>query len=134
MILAVGAVAITATSTAALPPERVLIKFKKGAKASVQDELKRGNAKIHFNFDRDDLIAATVPAQALKGLRNNPNVEFVEPDRIRRPDAQTIPYGIDMVQARDVWDFDRNNEIDAGAPPPPPASRTRSAGSTRRQV
>lgn len=116
LVLALGAVAITTTSTAAPPPERVLIKFKKGTKAAVQDELKRGNAKVHYSFDRDDLIAATVPAQALKGLRSNPNVEFVEPDRIRRPEAQTIPYGIDMVQARDVWDFDRNDVIDAGAP------------------
>lgn len=116
LALTFGAVAITTTSTAAPPPERVLIKFKKGAKAEVQNELKRGNAKVHYNFDRDDLIAATVPAQALKGLRSNPNVEFVEPDRIRRPDAQVIPYGIDMVQARDVWDADRNDVIDVGAP------------------
>src|SRR4249919_2899960 len=116
LVLVFGAAAITSTSTAAPPPERVLIKFKKGAKAAVQGELKRGNAKVHYNFDSDDLIAATVPAQALKGLRNSPNVEFVEPDRIRRPAAQTIPYGIDMVQARDVWDSDHNDVLDPGAP------------------
>jgi serine protease len=116
LVLALGAVAITTTSTAAPPPERVLIKYKKGAKAAVQSELKRGNAKVHYNFDSYDLVAATVPAQALKGLRNNPNVEFVEPDQVRRPEAQTVPYGIDMVQARDVWDSDHNNVLDPGAP------------------
>ena len=41
-----------------------------------------------------------MPAQALKGLRNNPNVEFVEADPMRTPSAQDVPYGIDMVQAR----------------------------------
>ncbi len=27
-----------------------------------------------------------------------------------------VPYGIDMVQARDVWDADRNGVVDTGAP------------------
>jgi serine protease len=110
------AAAITATSTQAPPPERVLIKFKQGAKAAVETELKRANAKIHYSFDNIGLFAATVPAQALNGLRNNPNVEFVEADQIRHPDAQVVPYGIDMVQARDVWDANRDNVLDPGAP------------------
>lgn len=110
------AAAITATSTAAPPPERVLIKFKQGSKSAVQTELRRANAKIHYTFDNIGLFAATVSAQALQGLRRNPNVEFIEADQIRSPDAQEIPYGIDMVQARDVWDADRDGTIDAGAP------------------
>lgn len=110
------AAAVTATSTAAPPPERVLIKFKDGAKASVQSELRQANAKTHYVFDRLGLIAATVPGQALKGLRNNPNVEFVEPDQLRQPAAQSVPYGIDLVQAREVWDTDLDGQIDAGAP------------------
>ena len=85
------AAAITTTSTAAPPPERVLIKFKQGAKAAVETALKGANAKIHYSFDNIGLFAATVPAQALNGLRNNPNVEFVEADQIRHPDAQEVP-------------------------------------------
>lgn len=108
--------AAAAVSTAGTPPERVLIKFKDGSKAAVQAELRKANAQTHFTFDNIGVIAASVPAQALKGLRNNPNVEYVEPDQIRRPEAQTVPYGIDMVQARDVWDADRDGELDAGAP------------------
>ncbi len=27
-----------------------------------------------------------------------------------------VPYGIDMVQARDVWDVDRDGVVDVGAP------------------
>lgn len=111
----VAAATMTA-STAAAPPERVLIKFKDGGKAAVQAELRRANARTHYTFDNIGVIAASVPAQALKGLRSNPNVEYVEPDQIRRPSAQTIPYGIDLVQARDVWDADRDNQIDPDAP------------------
>jgi subtilisin family serine protease len=114
-LMFVAAATMTA-STAAPPSERVLIKFKDGSKAAVQAELRRANAQTHYTFDNIGVIAASVPAQALKGLRSNPNVEYVEPDQIRRPTAQTIPYGIDMVQARDVWDADRDGSIDAGAP------------------
>jgi subtilisin family serine protease len=114
--LALMFVAAATVSTAAAPPERVLIKFKEGGKAAVQAELRRANARTHYTFDNIGVIAASVPTQALKGLRSNPNVEFVEPDQIRRPTAQEIPYGIDMVQARDIWDANRDNQIDAGAP------------------
>jgi len=114
-LIFVAAATMTA-STAAVPPERVLIKFKDGARAAVQAELRRANAQTHYTFDNIGLISASVPAQALKGLRNNPNIEFVEPDQIRRPTAQTVPYGIDLVQAREVWDADHDDQIDAGAP------------------
>jgi subtilisin family serine protease len=116
MSLALTFVAMAATTTAAPPSERVLIKYKGGAKASVQAELRNAKARTHYTFDDIGLIAATVPGQALKGLRNNPNIEFVEPDQIRRPSAQVVPYGIDMVQARQVWDADLNDQIDPGAP------------------
>jgi serine protease len=116
LALMFAAAAMTSISSAASGPERVLIKFKQGGKAAVQAELKRANAKIHYTFDNIGIFAATVPAQALQGLRHNPNVEFVEADQIRYPDAQEVPYGIDMVQARDVWDANRDGTIDLGAP------------------
>jgi serine protease len=116
LALMFAAAAITATSTAAPPPERVLIKYKQGAKGLVQAELRRANARTHYDFDNIGVLAATVPAQALRGLRNNPNVEFVEADQIRRPMEQTVPYGIDLVQARDVWDANRDDVLDPGAP------------------
>lgn len=107
---------LVAGSNAADRPERVLIKYKAGAKGPVQSELRRANAQVHFSFDRYGMFAATVPARALEGLRRNPNVEFVEADQKRFPSAQVVPYGIDMVQARDVWDANGDNVIDAGAP------------------
>jgi len=112
--------ALPVESSAAGGAERVLIKYKAGSKGLVQAELKRSNAQIHYAFDNIGVLAATVPAQAVRGLRNNPHVELVEPDRIRTPAAaptgQTVPYGIDMVQARRVWDANRDGAIDPGAP------------------
>ena len=114
--LALTVMAAVTVSTAAAPPERVLIKFKAGGKAAVQAELHKANAQTHFTFDNIGVIAASVPAPALNGLRNSPNVEFIEADQIRRPEAQSVPWGIDMVQARDVWDTNRDSRIDPGAP------------------
>lgn len=117
LALMFSAAAMTApTQTQTPDPNRVLIKFKHGSKGLVQSALKAAHARIHYSFDNIDTFAATLPAQALNGLRNNPNVEFIEADQIRRPAAQTVPYGIDLVQARDVWDADRDDTIDPGAP------------------
>jgi subtilisin family serine protease len=95
---------------------RVLIKFKHGSKALVQSALGRVHATIHYTFNAIDTFAATVPSAALDGLRRNPNVEYIEADQIRKPSAQSVPYGIDLVQAREVWDADHDGTIDLGAP------------------
>jgi subtilisin family serine protease len=54
-------------------------------------------------------MAAYLPAQALEGLRRNPNVVLVEPDPRRYPFAQTTPYGITMVQADRLSDTNAGN-------------------------
>ena len=63
-------------------------------------------------------IAAYLPAQAVSGLRRNPNVILVEADPRRYPMAQTTPYGISMVQADQVSDANAGNTticiIDSG--------------------
>ncbi|KGM55470.1 hypothetical protein N800_14220 [Lysobacter daejeonensis GH1-9] len=106
----------TAANAAQPDPNRVLVKFKPGAKAAVQQALASAGGRFHYTFDGLDTFAVTVPATALKGLRNNPNVEYIEADVPRYSSAQTVPYGIDNVQARDVWDVNRDGAIDAGAP------------------
>jgi subtilisin family serine protease len=52
-------------------------------------------------LDAQRTIAAWLPEQALNGLRNNPNVEYVEVDPRRYLMGQVTPYGIGMVQAND---------------------------------
>src|SRR3990170_1373524 len=117
LALAYASGATTAPGKAPKPdPNRVLIQFKPDGKAQVQAALRAAGAKVHYQFDQIDAVAATVPAQALAGLRRNPNVVLVEPDQPRYPSAQEVPYGIDAVQARDVWDADRDGAIDTGAP------------------
>ncbi|QWF14776.1 S8 family serine peptidase [Lysobacter capsici] len=119
-------------------PNRVWVKFKPTAAAgtpgksagavplSLQQRvsalrgklaaLKAGDATVNFQFDKLNAAVLTLPsADAIKALRANPEVESVEIDYPRYPMAQSVPYGIDQVQARDAWDANRDGTIDAGA-------------------
>jgi serine protease len=82
---------------------RVVIGYKPGAKASAKAALGNAKAAIHHELDHLGAIAATMPAAALNGLANNPNIEYVEEDAIRTPMAASpgeVPtYGLKQVQA-----------------------------------
>jgi subtilisin family serine protease len=79
--------------------ERVWVKFKNGGKGNVEQALRNAGGDIHYTFDNLNAFAVSLPSQAIQGLRNNPNIELIEEDPIRAPMAQTVPFGIDMVQA-----------------------------------
>jgi len=48
-------------------------------------------------------LAATLPEEAIEGLRRHPAIESVERDVLRYPLGQVTPYGIEMVQAPEAW-------------------------------
>jgi subtilisin family serine protease len=95
---------------------RVWVEFSPGRGARVEKSLNALGAAFHYRFEDLNSFVVTVPEQALNGLRNNPNVVSIEEDAIRYPAAQEVPYGIGLVQARDVWDANRDNVLDTGAP------------------
>ncbi len=111
---------------------RVLVQFRAGSRGVVEQALKGAGAEFHYAFDNLNAFAITIPTAALGGIQRNPNVVLVEEDVMRFPigiepsvaasepavtlTGQVVPYGIDMVQARDVWDADRNGVVDSGAP------------------
>lgn len=97
------AVSMSAAAISAQPDaNRVVVKFKPGAAAQVETALKGAGGKVHLRLERQNAIAVTVPEQALAGLRNNPNIEYVERDQPRYPLGQVTPYGINSVQAPDT--------------------------------
>ena len=100
---ALVAAASFATSAAQPDPDRVIIKFKPGASAQAEAAVKAAGGRTHLRLQQQDAIAVSVPAHALQGLRNNPNIEYVEQDVPRYASAQTQPYGIGNVQAPDAW-------------------------------
>jgi subtilisin family serine protease len=95
---------------------RVWVQFVPGQKVALKRALQDAGGRIHYEFDDLRAIAVSVPAAALNGLQHNPNIALIEEDAPRELLGQTIPYGIDAVQARDVWDANRDGIVNAGAP------------------
>jgi subtilisin family serine protease len=107
---------------------RVLVTFARGNQAGVANALKAAGAEFHYTFEDLDTFAVSLPQAALDGIAHNPHVVAIEEDAPRypisimpskvqaAPAGQSVPYGIDMVQARDVWDANRDNVVDSGAP------------------
>jgi subtilisin family serine protease len=133
MVAVVAVGGYVGSVSAAEPTTRVIVKFKEGRvtatnmKATVAAV--KGNVK-HEIFGTN-AMAIEVPANALQGLKNNPNVEYVEVDQIRYPYAlttpstgnpyltgQSVPYGIKLVQADLLPDTNAGNRkvciIDSG--------------------
>ena len=113
---------------------RVWVSYRDGGKSEVFKALSSSSSKIHYDFPELGAYVVSLPAAALNGILNNPFVIDVEEDAERYPisdlagqvtkealdvvdpNGQTVPYGIDMVQARDVWDVNRDGVVDAGVP------------------
>ena len=127
-----------ASSTSKNGTIRVMVTYRAGQKGPVEGALLTAGAEMHYAFDDLNTYALSLPVAALYGISHNPNVLYVEEDPLRHmiddavpvkgiepviraandttdPNGQTIPYGIDMVQARDVWDTNRDGIIDANA-------------------
>ena len=85
---------------------RYMVKFKDFRGASQAVRAAGGNPVVEL--EPQGVVAAYLPEQALRGLRNNPNVEYIEVDARRYLMGQTSPYGIAMVQANDAV-FSGNN-------------------------
>jgi serine protease len=106
------------TEAAAQDEDRYIIKFKDGAAERGKSAARQAGAEILLELKPQGAAAARIPAQALEGLRKNPNVEYIEQDAPRYPLAQTVPYGIPMVQADQVGQGSLGNRkvciIDSG--------------------
>lgn len=121
---AVGALALTIAAAVQAQPEkeRVIIGFKAGSAAQIERAVSAAGGKKEVDLQRFDAVAVSVPAQALKGLQNNPNVLYVEEDTRRQLLSTEFepgkPYGIEMVQADLVSDGVAGNRkvciIDSG--------------------
>jgi subtilisin family serine protease len=110
---------------------RVIVAFKPGAAAKVKSVVAAAKGSVKHEIFGMNAMAIEVPAVALKGLENNPNVEYIEEDVVRKPFAlttpstgtpyasgQLVPYGIPMVQADQLSDSAAGNRkvciIDSG--------------------
>jgi subtilisin family serine protease len=120
-------------SAQAAPPDntRVIVAFKPGSAAQVKSLVSAARGAVKHEIFGMNAMAIEVPAVALKGLENNPNVDYIEEDVLRQPFAltspstgspyqlgQQVPYGIKLVQADQLPDSATANRkvciIDSG--------------------
>jgi len=130
MLVATVAVGVLGSASAASDNTRVIVAFKPGSAANMKSAVKAAKGNVKHEIFGMNAMAIEVPTAALKGLQNNPNVEYVEEDVIRKPFAltspsaapylsgQLVPYGIKMVQADQLSDANTANRkvciIDSG--------------------
>ncbi|WP_342120704.1 S8 family serine peptidase [Pseudoduganella sp. OTU4001] len=109
-----AACALPASAAADQDKVRVIVAFQKGKAAEVKNAVGQAKGVVADEIDGMDAMAVEVPANALKGLQNNPHVSYVETDEKRYLFAldapsgdpyqkgQLTPYGIPLVQADKV--------------------------------
>lgn len=93
-------------SSAWADDNRYIIEFTPGQSAQGKAAVRAFGGNIHVDLSNRgaNLVAATLPPQALRGLQRNPNVARVSPDNRVYPMGDRVPYGIPMVQADLVSD------------------------------
>ena len=91
------------------PAERVFVEYLPGKGAMVRNAVLAAGGQVHFEFDSINTLAVSVSGRWANRLAKAPNVVLVEQDPVRYLDAdpfaeQVVPYGIDYVQAPQVWE------------------------------
>ncbi len=115
-VLAAFVAAVIPTPVAAQEETRVIIQYRASERAGVLQQLQAQGAKINYQFPELNAVAVTLPAEALSVMRADPSVLAIEPDEPRYMTGQVVPYGVDAVSARSVWDANQDGVIDDGAP------------------
>lgn len=102
----IGAVSLMFCTYAMGDDNRYIIQFAPGQAGQGVAAVKAmgGDIKVDLTNRSVNAVAVTLPEQAIQGLQNNPNVLNIEEDTRVYPMAETVPYGISMVQADQVSD------------------------------
>ncbi|AOE48849.1 S8 family serine peptidase [Kangiella sediminilitoris] len=104
--------------------QRVIVKFKPGHGKSAKSMAMKAGGTLKVDLKQHNAFAVEVSENALQGLRNNPNVLYVEPDLKREllstnlDTTEVEPWGISRVEADIVSDANAGNRtvciIDSG--------------------
>jgi len=87
-----------------------------GFKGAIDTKLiERAGGVVTYEFPRIRGMAARISKVSIRVLRRSPGIEFVEIDRLVYAYGETLPWGIERVNATAVWDTDGNMEVDPGA-------------------
>jgi subtilisin len=115
VILALEIIAKPATQAQGVGHEKVLIGFKKFPGKSEKALVEKVGGKIKYTYHLIPVIAASVPSPAIKGLRHNPNVTYIERDGDVFIDSElTDSWGVDRIDAEVAWVYPGTGNKGAG--------------------
>ncbi len=110
-----------------VPPDivPVLIGFRMRPSVSDKDTIIRNRGQIKYEYTLINVIAASIPQQAIEAIKRNPNVEYVETDELVHTTyyqnyqqintlQQTIPWGIDRIEAISAQSYTKGSTISVG--------------------
>jgi len=90
-------------SGASAAPERYIVVLKDGvadSAAVARDQARRNGADVGFVYDHAlKGYSAVIPSERLAALRADSRVDYVVPDGVASAVAQTLPWGIDRIDA-----------------------------------
>ncbi|NGZ75316.1 S8 family serine peptidase [Saccharibacillus alkalitolerans] len=89
----------TVESAASSAEERVIVTFKDKADKGLVEQAK---GRVNQEFRNIPALAVSIPAAAIQGLKNNPNIESIEIDQPVRTE-QTQDWGISKTKAPSAW-------------------------------
>ncbi|MDB5746439.1 MAG: peptidase [Massilia sp.] len=90
-VAAAASILCSSVGAAAADNVRVIVSFAPGAKMAMKSVADGAGATVKKEVFGTNAVAMEVPRTALKGLENNPNVEYIEEDLKRYPIASTTP-------------------------------------------
>ncbi len=77
--------------------DRYIVQFKDQGTRGGKAALAAAGANINLNLNNVNAVAAEIPQQALRGLHNNPNIEYIEVDPKR------YPMSLRTAETTDLW-------------------------------
>jgi subtilisin family serine protease len=102
LVFSLGFLLVSPAMAANPHQDRYIVSFLDSGKG--KSALRSAGASILLDLPDREIAAVRIPARALKGLRKNPSIEYIEKDVLRHPMAQTTPWGVPTALGPD-WDL-----------------------------
>jgi len=83
----------------------VIIGFKEKPSGYGESLIRSHGGKIKHTYRIINAIAARIPEQAIEAIKKNPRVKYVEPDYEVHALQETLPWGVNRIDADVVWEY-----------------------------
>ncbi len=103
-------------TAAPAPHQAYYVQYEPGRKMDAIRQVEAAGGRVDHDLSEWQVLAVSVPSTSVNKLSRSPAIAFSEPVPVYELAEERYPFGLDTVQALDVWDFDRDGVLDSGAP------------------